>query len=136
MIVSIRSARSAGVRSARSADRAEGHGEQVAGIVGKAVQDEIGPAAAMENERGAVVAERRQFGEKPAVLRTIAALRYSSSASTNEAVALEQPVTLGWGRAMSKRDWPGLIGRFWQAGDRAILRRARDLTSVGRRQHP
>ena len=45
-------------------DLAERDGEEVAGIVGKAVEHEIGVRGAVHNECGAVVAERGQFGER------------------------------------------------------------------------
>ena len=39
-------------------------GEEVAGVVGKAIENEVGERGAVNNESGAVVAQRRQLGKR------------------------------------------------------------------------
>lgn len=41
----------------------ERDGEQVAGVIGEAIEDQVGQRAAVDNERGAVVTEGGQFRE-------------------------------------------------------------------------
>ena len=68
MISSIRSARSAAVEFHQVGGGAEGHGEEVARVVGEAVEDQVGQLAAMDDERLGVVAELGQVREDVAAL--------------------------------------------------------------------
>ena len=61
--LSIRSARSAGLSSCNVADLAVRDGEQVAGVVGKAVEHEVRVRAPVDDERRAVVPQGGQIGE-------------------------------------------------------------------------
>jgi len=49
--------------------RAERDRQEMAGIIGKAVEHQIRETGAMENEGGAIVPLGREFGEEPAVVR-------------------------------------------------------------------
>lgn len=60
-----------GVQILEVHDLPEGHRQQMAGVVGEPVQDEVGLARTMHDKRGTVVTEGRQFRERPSHLRRI-----------------------------------------------------------------
>jgi hypothetical protein len=58
-------------------DFAKGNGEEVPGIVGKPIEDEIRKRSPVNDESGAIVAERRKLREGPLHLRRRGASMYS-----------------------------------------------------------
>jgi hypothetical protein len=53
-----------GVQLAQFRDFAERHGEEVSGVVGKPVENQVGQFGAMDDQRGAVIAERGQVRKR------------------------------------------------------------------------